>query len=500
MRRPLGALTVLNLDLSQVPGWREIRALRARLRTGRARVIIAIVALIAAALVPVVFPPVGLSEPGRYALSLFGIAAVLWMTELVPLFVTSLIILAFEMILLVPVLVDNGVPVGEGAFMSPFFSNVTLLFLGGLLLAQAATRHRLDLWFAARLLRLSGGRPDRVLLALMVASAFLSMWMSNTATTAMMLILVVALVRQLPPDSGTFRKALFLGVPFACNLGGLGTPIGTPPNAIAVSLLDARGEGIGFLTWIGSSMPVLIVLLFILWRLLLRMYPPPETMSFVVPGRPGEEGTGASESQFSTVFPAGWKPRATMTVFLVSIALWLTGGLTGLSSGAVALLAAIALLATKLLDARDFRGLNWDVLFLVGGGLALGLGVQITGLADWVGAQLNLASLSIGVAVALFVVLAATLTTFMSNTATANMLMPLALSIPPESLGSATPLVVAVAMATSTSMLLPVSTPPNAIAYYSGEVEIRDMLRSGFVISIIAAILTWVSAMTIWSL
>jgi sodium-dependent dicarboxylate transporter 2/3/5 len=481
------------IDIKQVPGWRELRALRARLASKRGRRLMTALALIAAPVLPYALALPGLSDAGRLTLALFGLSAVLWLTELVPLFVTSLFILAVSIIGLVPALRDGGIPVGDEVFLNAFFSNVTLLFMGGLLLAQAASRHRLDLWFAARLLALAGGRPHRVLLAIMAASAFLSMWMSNTATTAMMLILVVALVRQLPPEAGQFRKALFLGVPFSCNLGGLGTPIGTPPNAIAVSLLEARGETIGFLAWMASSLPLLIILIWILWRLLLRAFPPPD-FSFSADAT----ASGRADATFPATFPAGWRPRATLAVFGLSVLLWLTGGVTGLSSGEVALLAAVVLLGSGLLEPKDFRGISWDVLFLVGGGLALGLAVELSGLAAWLGAGLDLGGLHEAVLIAVFVAVAAVLTTFMSNTATANMLMPIALATPLGDGVSPTSIVVAIAMATSTSMLLPVSTPPNAIAYYSGEIDIKDMLGRGAAISAIAALLTWGAALTLW--
>ncbi len=487
------------IDMRQFPGWRELRALRARLASKRGRRFLTALALIAAPVLPFTLELPGLSHAGRLTLALFGLSAVLWMTELIPLFVTSLFILAVSIVAIVPVIRDTGLPIGDEVFLNTFFSNVTLLFMGGLLLAQAASRHRLDLWFAARLLALAGGRPDRVLLAVMGASAFLSMWMSNTATTTMMLILVVALVRQLPADAGHFRKALFLGVPFSCNLGGLGTPIGTPPNAIAVTLLEARGETIGFLAWMASSLPLLVILIWVLWRLLLRAFPPPSfTFAIGATDGPGGGHASAAESAFPAAFPAGWRPRATLAVFGISVALWLSGGLTGLSSGEVALIAAVVLLGSGLLEPKDFRGISWDVLFLVGGGLALGLAVELSGLAEWLGKGLDLGGLHEAVLIAVFVAVAAALTTFMSNTATANMLMPIALATPLGDGVSPTSIVVATAMATSTSMLLPVSTPPNAIAYYSGEIDIKDMLGRGAAISAIAAVLTWIAALTLW--
>jgi len=468
-------------ELVEARGWMRVRALRSRLKLPWVRVSVSLLLTGLLVLGAMIGPFEDMGGSARIALALFALAAIFWMTEVVPLYVTSLIILALQIVVLVPELQAEGIEVGEEAFMAPFFSNVTLLFLGGLLLAQAGGKHRLDTWFATRLVGWAGGRPAHVLLAMMGASAFLSMWMSNTATTAMMLILAVALARQLPKDARGFRKALFLGVPFACNLGGLGTPIGTPPNAIAVSLLESRGEAIGFLSWMAISAPLLIVLLLLLWRLLLRAFPPPDMVLAMPPG--GEK------------LPSGWKPRATLVVFAAAVLAWLTGPLHGLSSGNVALLAAVVLLATNILDSKDFRGISWDVLFLVGGGLALGVSIEVSGLAAWLTTHLALDTLGDVAILGGFIAAGAILTTFMSNTATANMLMPLALSLPVEH----APLLAAIAMATSTSMALPVSTPPNAIAYYSGEVEIREMMRHGVVISAISAALIFAAALTFWS-
>jgi sodium-dependent dicarboxylate transporter 2/3/5 len=436
-------------------------------------------------------PLPGLSQSGRWTLAIFGLAAVLWMTELVPLHVTAFIILAIQLVVLVPVLNAEGIPVQDQAFLSPFFSNVTLLFLGGLLLAAAASRHGLDSFLAGRLLRIAGNRPRRILLALMGASAFLSMWMSNTATTAMMLILAVALVKGLPPEASGFRKALYLGIPFSCNLGGLGTPIGTPPNAIAVSYLEGRGETVGFLAWMAATVPIVAVLVLFLWWLLLKSYAPPSDLRI--------EPRDATGAAFNHAFPSGWKARATLAIFVLSVLAWLTGGLTGLASGEVALLAAVALMALGLVDNRDFRGLAWDVLMLVGGGLTLGLAVELSGLSTWLAATFALDSLSPLALFAIFIAATGLMTTFMSNTATANMLIPLALVLPLEQAELA-PLVIGVAAATSVSMALPVSTPPNAIAYYSGEVELRDMVGHGALISVVGVLLVWGAATTFWRL
>ena len=423
--------------------------------------------------------PAGLGRGGQVTLALFLVAAMFWMTEVVPLYVTSLILLAGEIVFLVPALEHEGLAVSKGVFMAPFFSDIILLFLGGLLLAQAGSKYRIDTWFAGQILKRVGGEPSRVLLGMMFTGALLSMWMSNTATTAMMLIIAVAMTRDLPEEAIRFKKALFLGIPFACNIGGMGTPIGTPPNAISLTMLKSRGVSLGFLDWMLASLPLVVILLLILWRVLLRIFPPPE--------QPLEQGKPPA-------FPQRWQARLTMGIFGVTVLCWLTGGWHGLSTGVVALLATIALLSTKVLDSADFRGISWDVLYLVGGGLSLGVAIKVSGLAIWLTQRLSLDSLGFVALLITFVLVGMVLTTFMSNTATANMLMPIALSLPTEHV----PVLVGIAAAVSSSMALPVSTPPNAIAYYSGEIELGEMFRVGALISVIASVLIIIAGLTYW--
>ncbi len=423
----------------------------------------------------------GLQSGAKITLGLFLLAAVLWMTEVVPLYVTSLIVLAVEVLWLVPVLQGEGVEVSKEAFMAPFFCDITLLFLGGLLLSCAGNKYRIDRWLAARILNFVGGKPANVLLGLIVTSAWLSMWMSNTATTAMMLIIALAISEDLPSSDTQFKKALFLGVPFACNLGGMATPVGSPPNAIAIAFLEKAGVSVSFLTWMLLSAPLVLILLLILWMALLKYFPAPQQHV---------------KLQESATFPKDWKALGTALVFGTTVLLWLSGGVHGLSSGTVALFAVISLLGFRILDSKDFRGVNWDVLYLVGGGIALGIAMSKSGLSAWLVGVLPLEGMGSLPLLAVFILSGMLLTTFMSNTATANILIPLALSMQAEF----TPLAVGVALAASSSMSLPVSTPPNAIAYYSGEIELREMLRIGALVSVASALLLTVAGATLWKL
>ena len=408
----------------------------------------------------IAFGPLPMEAPARTCAGIFFVALVLWVTEAVPLYVTSLIILFCELAFLGPQLGVKG-----SVYLSPFFSNVVALFLGGLLLAEAGRKYHIDEWVAKTVLAIAGTRPSMVLLAMMLVTAVLSMWMSNTATTAMMLIIAGAVVVSLGEDT-TFGKALFLGIPFAANLGGMMTPVGTPPNAIAMQQINEHAPGaITFLGWMLAAMPLVVVLLLVLWRVLLLLYPPPEK---------------AVTLDTATHFRPDRKTIAVMALFFLTVVLWLSKGVHGMASGTVALIPAIVFLGTGILEKRDFKGISWDVLFLVGGGLSLAVAMTTSGLDEVVVEAMALEGLGTFGVLVTFLAVGAVLTTFMSNTATANLIIPLAFVIPAV---SAVPLAVGTALAVSAVMILPVSTPPNAIAYSSGAVEMKDMARVGIIIS-----------------
>ncbi|HKK79465.1 MAG TPA: SLC13 family permease, partial [Phaeodactylibacter sp.] len=265
-------------------------------------------------------------------------------------------------------------------------------------------------------------------------------------------------------------------IPFACNIGGLGTPIGTPPNAIALEYLAQAGITLSFARWMLISLPLLILLLLALWWLLLRLYPP------------GDFSIEMQEDEYSE---SGFTVRQylVMGIFALTILGWLTGGFTGLSTGTVGLLCLLASFGLRLLKTPDFRNISWDILFMLGGGLCLGVGLNRSGLTDGIAGAIPIEE-GFWIVFGLMLLLAATMTTFMSNTATANLLIPVAISLS----GNELLLSIAIAVMCSSSMALPVSTPPNAIAFGSGMLEARDMLRAGLVITFLALLITLVAS------
>ncbi|MGI5835007.1 MAG: SLC13 family permease [Chloroflexota bacterium] len=438
----------------------------------------AIILGIAASQIP--FP--GLSLAGQITLGIFITAAILWITEAVPLFITSFVILFSEVVFLGLPGGALGLAAGDYAiFFAPFFDPIIALFFGGFVLGIAMSRHQLDSITAQEILHRVGNRPPWILAGFMGTTAFLSLWLSNTATTVLMIAVLMPILRMMPAHA-PFRKALVLGIPFAANIGGIGTPIGTPPNAIAIANLARAGFRISFLEWMVLTIPVMLVILALTWGLLLLFFPS-ETRSLTL--------------RLPATQPLNRTSWLVVAVFLITVTLWLTTPWHGIPEGAIALIPAVAFFGTGILETRDLGQVGWDVLFIVGGGLALGVAMDQSGLSSWIVSQINLAGLNFISIVLILGGVAALMTTFISNSATAALLIPIIVGL--EDI-SPVPVTIAVALAASMSMTLPISTPPNAIAYGTGEIRTSDMIRVGGLITVASVLLVAVAATTYWSI
>lgn len=403
----------------------------------------------------------------------------LWMTEALPLFATAFISVAAQIFLLGnpagwPWLgFENGSGPTAEDMLHAAADPVLLLFFGGLVLARAVTRTRLDARIAALVLRPMSATPARLLTGVIAATALFSLVMSNTATTALMLALIAPAIVQLP-ETEPFRKALLLAVPISANVAGMATPIASPPNAIAVSYLSRQGASIAFLNWMLIAVPIVVVLLLLTWWRLLRLFPP-------------------ADGGWAISFPEATLTRrgaAVLVVGLVTFACWVTEPWHGVPAAMVAALPVTLLFATGIITRRDVNSLDWDVLILIAGGLALGYSLQVTGLDErlatlvpsnsrdlWRVVVLALATIGLG--------------TFFSNTAIASMLMPVALIAAGFSAGGVdvTGYALTVALSASLSMALPVSTPPNAMTYAQGGISSTDFLRTAGFIGFAGALL-----------
>jgi sodium-dependent dicarboxylate transporter 2/3/5 len=370
-----------------------------------------------------------IDEMAARSLAIFVLAAAFWIAEILPLFATALLTVVLQIVVLAS---DGGLadelsrlqgassatpglsPIPARAFIEPFASDIVMLFLGGLLLAAAVSRHGVDVVLAGRLLRPFAASPRRLLYGLAGLSAFFIMWMSNTATTAMMIALAWPLLNPMPAGE-RFRSAVLLAIAFGANIGGIGTPIGTPPNAIAFGALNRAGYEVTFLRWMLIAVPLEIILLTVIGVLLHAMFRPS-------PGLPLTPPVSQGRLSAQGIF--------TLIVLGAAITLWVTGGQHGLTPGTVALAAATALVAGGALEGRDVQAIDWKILILMWGALSLGTGVERSGLADSL-AQADLSALpggawSAGAAMALTAV---TVSTFMSNTAAAALLVPMALAL-----------------------------------------------------------------------
>ncbi len=336
------------------------------------------------------------------------------------------------------------------------------------------------------LLRPFGSRPKFIILGLMLVTAVLSAFMSNTATTAMMITVILPIVARMQPGDPA-RVGIALSVPFAANIGGIATPIGTPPNAVVIAALNQQGLDIAFSSWMLYALPLAILMLFIAWQVLLRLYPPAvEHISLDLSGK-------LKTSRNAIILYA---------TFGLTVLLWVTEGLHGIRSSIVALIPVAVLTLTTAFEKEDIRKLPWEVLWLIAGGIALGISMKETGLAEWMVGAISWDQFGYLMLLAVFGAVALIMSNFLSNTVTASLLIPLAISLVTSGLldGVAGMLMLGlvIALGSSFAMVLPISTPPNAIAVSTGMVQTKDMISSGVIIGLIGLVLILVFSIIYW--
>ncbi len=449
--------------------------------------------LVAAAvlfLVPFVFEFDGLSEAGHRMLSIFLVAVVLWVVEPIPLYATAVLIIILEILMIS----DKAVVGLPAAFEPRAFSGyyaaladpVLMLVMGGFFLAMGASKFKLDRAMGRILLRPFGTDPGRIMLGLMLITGTFSMFMSNVATTATMMAVVLPVVAALAPED-RLRIGMVLAIPFAANIGGIGTPVGTPPNAIAIGQLAGAGIDVSFGKWMVMALPMATVLIFIAWWLLRRMFhSTTKTIALEIEGE----------------FERSREAHIFYGVFIVTVLLWMTESFHGVTSSIIGFIPVVALLATGVFKERDIQNVQWPILWLIAGGIALGKGIVDSGLDDWVIGLVSWESFGATAITAVFAVAALVLSTVMSNSASANLLVPLGISLTMSSAIDLDPLVVGfmIAVAASLAMALPISTPTNAVAYSSGLIKTGDMAKTGILIGAIGLVLYLVVAPALWSI
>jgi solute carrier family 13 (sodium-dependent dicarboxylate transporter), member 2/3/5 len=425
-----------------------------------------------------------MSLPAWRTTAVAALMAVWWVTEAIPIPATALVPLV-----LFPVI---GVrPIGE---VAPAYANpVIFLFMGGFVLALAMERCDLHRRIALRVVRFVGMKPHLLILGFMVATAFLSMWVSNTATTVMMLPIALSVVhlvrsREVREQTAAERNlglGLMLGVAYASSIGGLATLIGTPPNALlAAFMLETYGVQIGFAEWMLVGVPLVLVTLPVSWFALARVIYPVD-----------REEIGGSrqlvEEVYRSLGPISPAQVRVAMVFVLTALLWivrplLEGWVPGLSDTGIAIAAAVSLFMIPsgdgqrmLMDWRTAERLPWGVLLLFGGGLALAGAVQGSGLAEWIGNSVGGLGLPTVAMILVVTLVTIFLTELTSNTATAAAFLPLLAGVAVGIGENPLLLVVPAALAATCAFMLPVATPPNAIVYGSGYVTVPQMVRAG---------------------
>ena len=425
-------------------------------------------------------------------IALFVFAALMWMFEIIPNWATSVLIIVVALL----TVSDKGLGffcnpefgqlVSYKKIMSSFADPVVMLFLGGFVLAIMAERFGLDVTLAKSLLSIFGTKPKMVLLGFLTIISVFSMFMSNTATAAMMLAFLAPVLHKLPSDDRG-KIGLALSIPIAANLGGIGTPIGTPPNATAKGYLEQAGIDVSFMDWCVHMIPYVIIMIILAWVLLLVFFPfKTQKLVLEIPANDKKKD---------------WKSKLVWATFIITILLWATEQLHHISSNVVALIPLAVFTATGLFGKEEIKEINWSVLWLVAGGFALGYLLQDTGLAKVLITAIPFGSMSVILVLVVAGLVCYFLSNFISNSATAALLIPILIVVAEGmadpaaannaafiAMGGTQAMIIFIAVCASIAMLFPISTPPNAIAASTGLVETKDMAKVGIIIGVVGFI------------
>lgn len=426
-------------------------------------------------------------------IALFVFAALMWMFEIIPNWTTSLVLIVLALL----TISDKGLGflcnpkygtlVNYKDLMESFADPVEMLFLGGFVMAIMAEKYGLDITLVRIMLKPFGTRPNMVLLGFLVVIAMFSLFMSNTATAAMMLAFLAPVLSALPADDKG-RIGLTLAIPLAANIGGMGTPIGTPPNATAVRFLAEGGYYVTFAEWSVRMIPFVLIMIVVAWVMLQLLFPF-KTKKLVLEIPENRR-------------PADWKTYVVWITFLGTILLWATESITEVNSNIVALIPLGVFTMTGIFTKEDIKEINWTVLWLVAGGFALGTALQESGLASTLVTAIPFGSMSVLYVIIIAGFVCYFLSNFISNSATAALLIPILMVVAEGmadpsaannasfiSLGGAHAMITFIAVCASLAMLFPISTPPNAIASSTGLVETKDMSKAGIIIGIVGFVL-----------
>ena len=420
-----------------------------------------------------------------------------WITEAVHIAVTALLPLV-----LFPLL---GV-MGANEVGANYGNKIIFLFFGGFVLALALEKVNLHRRIALNIIRMTGTTPNRVILGFMIATAFLSMWISNTASTVVMLPIALSVIQLLMDDADGFTKgdknfalSVMLGIAFSANAGGIATVIGTPPNSVLIGFLEDREMNISFLKWMIIGIPFSAIMVGICYWVLVKWMFPCKGIQF-------STSSTVISNELNKLGRVSKEEKRVLIVFATMVFLWVIRAFINklvpdleLSDTTISLAGAIALFAipmnvkkgTFVLQWSDTSKLAWGILLLFGGGLALAKGMEASGLVDVITEAIRNAGFNSFVVVSLLIVLMLFMTELMSNVALVNVLVPVVFGIALglDDVGNVLYVLIPVTMASSCAFMLPMATPPNAIVFASGYVKVNQMARAGIILNIIAVIL-----------
>ncbi|MCB0399621.1 MAG: DASS family sodium-coupled anion symporter [Winogradskyella sp.] len=418
-----------------------------------------------------------------------------WITEAVSISVTALLPLFLFPLFKVMPMDEVGANYG---------SPIVFLFFGGFVLALALEKVNLHRRIALNIIKLTGTTPKMVILGFMLATAFMSMWISNTASAVVMLPIAMSVINLLINDADGFTKqdqnfalSVMLGIAFSANAGGIATIIGTPPNSILIGLLENEYNiKIDFLNWLIVGLPFSTVLIAVIYFFLIKLFPN-DGIKF-----------GASKTviveELNKLGKISSKERQVLITFAVIVSLWIFRTVIngvfpkfGLTDTMISVLGALALFIIPhkfkkgefILEWKDTQKLAWGILILFGGGLALAKGMSASGIVDIVAETISKSEISVLFTASLLIILMLFMTELMSNVALTAVLAPVVAGI---AIGLEVPilyLLIPVTMASSCAFMLPMATPPNAIVFASGFVKVHQMARVGVILNIISVIL-----------
>jgi|TARA_B110001452_G_C15228208_1_gene425633 sodium-dependent dicarboxylate transporter 2/3/5 len=437
-------------------------------------------------------PPAGMSESAYSLLSITLWMALWWVTESVPIAITALLpIILFPM---------TGA-VDLQTTTASYGHKYIFLYMGGFMLAIAIEKWNLHKRIALNIIKIIGTNISKIILGFMVATAFLSMWISNTATAVMMLPIAMSIVAQLQDNPNTeknenliFGKALMLSIAYSASIGGMATLIGTPPNLVFAGYVEETyGIEITFLQWLKFGVPIAIPLLVIAWLYLTKF-----AFKFKQKEFPG--GKEEINRLLVLIGPMKREEKLVSSIFVLTAFCWITRSfilqeffpfiddtIIAMTAGILLFVVPASDFKKRLITWEDAVKLPWGIILLFGGGMALAAGFQITGLASWLGAQMSVfQGLSLLILVFVIITLVNFFTEFTSNLATTAMLLPILAPIAISLNINPYMLMVACTIAASCAFMMPVATPPNAVVFGSGYLRIPDMIKSGIWMNIIS--------------